>query len=264
MAAKRRFELEGHDVAGIRADNPGPLTLEGTNSWVVGRDPAWVIDPGPLISEHIALVAAEVQSRGGLGGVALTHSHADHSDGVALLLELAGEATVVGLPPHGNGVPSHGDVHGPLEAHALPGHSADHTAWVAGGVAFTGDAIFAESSVFVSPGRGSLSGYLDSLEALAARKPLLLAPGHGPVIADPQQRIHQQVAHRLDRERRLVESLAAGRRTVDELLAEVWDDVAPGLLPAAEVTLAAHLDRLDEEGRLPADVERPRVSGWIV
>ena len=264
MSENRQTDLGVHDAVGIRADNPGPLTLSGTNSWVVGRQLAWVIDPGPADPTHIERVVEEVKQRGGLGGIALTHSHSDHSEGIDMLVELAGEVPVIGAEPHGSGIPAHGSIYGPLETHSLPGHSADHVAYIAGGVAFTGDALFAQSSVFVSPGSGSLTGYLDSLQLLAARSPAVIAPGHGPLIENPTERINQQVAHRLERERRLVDALGVGHREIDALLGEVWDDVPDELIPAAAVTLAAHLDRLEETGRLPEGVERPDLPGWVV
>src|SRR5947209_12471199 len=78
-----RVEVPARDVIGVRADNPGPFTLTGTNSWVVGRDPAWLVDPGPALDAHVDELAAEIGARGGLGGIALTHDHGDHSGAVA-------------------------------------------------------------------------------------------------------------------------------------------------------------------------------------
>src|SRR6476646_7447428 len=77
-----RIELTGHDVVGIRAANAGPFTLTGTNSWVVGRDPAWLIDPGPVLDDHLQALSKEIEDRGGLGGIALTHDHPDHKEAV--------------------------------------------------------------------------------------------------------------------------------------------------------------------------------------
>src|SRR5438270_1971978 len=82
-----RLEAEGHDLVGIRAANPGPFTLAGTNSWIVGRDPAWLIDPGPFLDEHLAELDREIAGRGGLGGVALTHDHADHTEALPAVRE---------------------------------------------------------------------------------------------------------------------------------------------------------------------------------
>ncbi|HEX8205937.1 MAG TPA: MBL fold metallo-hydrolase, partial [Solirubrobacteraceae bacterium] len=71
--------LEAHDVALVRADNPGPFTLGGTNTWLAGRDPCWIVDPGPALDEHVEAVVRESERRGGAGGIALTHRHADHA-----------------------------------------------------------------------------------------------------------------------------------------------------------------------------------------
>src|SRR5215472_16224611 len=77
-----RIDLSRHDIVGIRAANPSPFSLSGTNSWIVGRDPAWVVDPGPSLDDHLAALADEIARRGGLGGILLTHDHHDHSESV--------------------------------------------------------------------------------------------------------------------------------------------------------------------------------------
>ena len=77
-----RIDVPGHDLVGIRAANPGPFTLSGTNSWIVARDPAWLVDPGPSLDEHVAALIAELEHRGGLGGIALTHHHPDHTEAI--------------------------------------------------------------------------------------------------------------------------------------------------------------------------------------
>jgi glyoxylase-like metal-dependent hydrolase (beta-lactamase superfamily II) len=252
--------LERHDVVGIRAGNPGPLSLGGTNSWIVGRDPAWVIDPGPPLPEHLDALAAELAARGGLGGIALTHDHPDHAEAVPALRERLGAAPVaaargaVELPLPGGGRA------GRLEALPTPGHAQDHLAFVLGEIAFTGDAVLGEGSVFLAPDPGALAGYLAGLKRLRARELALLCPGHGPLIEDPAAKLDAYIAHRLERERRVLDALARGLRTVDELLDAAWADVPPPLRPVAAITLAAHLDKLADEGRLPAGVERP--SGW--
>ena len=127
----------------------------------------------------------------------------------------------------------------------------------------TGDAVLGEGSVFVAPDPGALAGYLKALSRLHERELSLICPGHGPPVHDPAAKLDQYIAHRFERERRLVAALADGKRTVDELLDEVWDDAPPMLRPAAAVTLAAHLDKLDDEGRLPDGVERPQRPAWL-
>ena len=123
-----------------------------------------------------------------------------------------------------------------------------------------GDAVLGTGSVFVAPGPGSLAGYLAALRRLRALPLELLCPGHGPPVDDPAAKLDEYLAHRLDRERRLLDALARGLRSEDELLDNVWDDAPTALRFAAGVTLRAHLEKLSEEGRLPAGVEIPALE----
>lgn len=219
----------------MRADNPSALTLDGTNTYVVG---GWVVDPGPALDAHLAAVRRAVN--GGIEGVVLTHSHADHSEGADLL-----DAPVFR--------PNDGDEVGPFVAVSTPGHSADSVCLLLGSACFTGDTVLGEGSVFIAPGEGSLSAYLDSLRRLRSLDLEILYPGHGPEITDPAAKLDEYINHRLDRERRLLEALDSGLRTRDELLDAAWPDVPPDLRPAAALTLAAHLEKLSDENRLPPD-----------
>jgi glyoxylase-like metal-dependent hydrolase (beta-lactamase superfamily II) len=250
--------LTHYDILRMRAPNPGPLTLSGTNSWVVGRGPAWVVDPGPALDEHLERLSGAIEARGGLGGIALTHDHGDHSDAVGPLRErhpapLAGGRGVVDvlLGEHSR--------FGPFEAIATPGHAADHVALVADGACFTGDAVLGEGSVFISPYPGAMAGYLLALTRLRLRQDFnVLCPGHGPLVWDAHAKLEDYLAHRIDREHRLILALGEGRRTIEELLDAVWPEVSEELRPLATATLAAHLDKLEDEQVLPAGVERPR------
>ena len=235
----------------VRADNPGPFTLSGTNTWLVGRDPCWIVDPGPALDEHVAAVAAEAERLGGAAGMVLTHGHADHAGAV----DAVAAATGAGLHEA-----RAGEQTGPLLAVATPGHTADHLAFVVGDVALTGDAVLGEGSVFVV---GRLAEYLDALRALRAMGLAALLPGHGPVVEDAVAKLDEYVEHRLDRERRLLAALDAGARTVDEMLDAAWDDAPAALRQAAAATLGAHLEKLELEGRLPEGVERPKLPGGL-
>jgi glyoxylase-like metal-dependent hydrolase (beta-lactamase superfamily II) len=124
-------------------------------------------------------------------------------------------------------------------------------------VVFTGDAVLGEGSVFISPDPEALRGYLAALERVRALEPSLLCPGHGPVVTDPDAHLAGYLAHRRAREEALVGALERGLRGIDELLDAAWPDAPALLRGAAAITMAAHLDKLEEEGRLPADVERP-------
>jgi glyoxylase-like metal-dependent hydrolase (beta-lactamase superfamily II) len=129
-----------------------------------------------------------------------------------------------------------------------------------GTACFTGDAVLGEGSVFVAADPGALVGYLAGLQRLRELALEVLCPGHGPAIWNPEERMRGLVEHRLDRERRLLDALAVGARTTEELLDGAWSEVPGMLRPLAAVTLAAHLDKLAEEGRLPEDMERPAAS----
>ena len=252
-----RLEPPGHDLVGIRANNPGPFTLSGTNSWIVGHGPAWLVDPGPADEEHLAALSAEIGRRDALAGIALTHDHPDHAGAVVAIRGLYPDAPLAAARGDVDVVLADGDRFGPLEVVSTPGHAPDHLAFVTGTAALTGDAVLGEGSVFISPDPGALVAYLDGLGRLKTRNLAVLCPGHGPPVDDAAAKLDEYISHRLDRERRLLEALDQGRRSVDELLDAAWSEVPPPLRGAATVTLAAHLDKLADEGRLPAGVERP-------
>jgi glyoxylase-like metal-dependent hydrolase (beta-lactamase superfamily II) len=256
-------DVPARDVVGIRASNPGPFTLSGTNSWIVGRAPAWLVDPGPLLEQHVSALSAEITRRGGLGGIALTHDHLDHAEAVRAIRERFPAAPLAAARGDVDLRLAEGVRFGPLEALPTPGHAPDHIAFIADDVGFTGDAVLGQGSVFIAPDVGALAGYLEGLRHLRGRGLTLLCPGHGPLVSDVAAKLDEYVAHRLDREQRLLGALGDGLRGVDELLARVWDDAPPLLRPAAAMTLAAHLDKLDQEGRLPDGVERPRIGAGL-
>ncbi|HVW19195.1 MAG TPA: MBL fold metallo-hydrolase [Solirubrobacteraceae bacterium] len=251
MDASRR-----HDVALVRAGNPGPYTLEGTNGWVVGRGPCWIVDPGPLLDEHVAALLAVARERGGAAGVALTHGHADHAQAARAVADGAGGVPVAAMHPAlADVVLGDGDRLGPLEAVHVPGHAPDHLAFVtAAGACFAGDAVLGRGSVLVT---ADLAAYLAALRGLRARGLDAIFPGHGPVVEDADARLEEYVSHRLAREAALLAALRDGLRDADELLDRVWADAPAALRAGAARTLAAHLDKLAAEGRLPEGVRYP-------
>jgi glyoxylase-like metal-dependent hydrolase (beta-lactamase superfamily II) len=249
-----RLESPGHDVIGIRAANPGPFTLSGTNTWIYGREPGWLIDPGPALPDHLDAISTEIDARGGLGAVLLTHDHADHSEAVPELALRFSPVPLAAARGTVTALLADGDRFGPFEVLATPGHAPDHLTFVTrDGIAFTGDAVLGEGSVFV---QSQLREYLDSLRRLQMHGLSLIAPGHGPLVTDPEQKLTEYIDHRLARETTLVTALAEGRRTTVELLDAAWPDAPAQLWGAAAITLDAHLDKLAEEGRLPDGVQR--------
>jgi glyoxylase-like metal-dependent hydrolase (beta-lactamase superfamily II) len=226
-------------VVRVRAPNPSALTLEGTNTYVVGP---WVVDPGPHDEGHLEAVRRAAGD--GIEGVVLTHGHADHAEG----------AEALGVPVT---LPGDGETVGPFRALATPGHSADSVCLVTGSACFTGDTVLGSGSVFIAPGEGSLSDYLDSLRRLRELPLEVLCPGHGPYVWDPAAKLDEYIEHRLARERRLLDALDAGLRTRDELLDTAWSDAPPELRDFAALSLASHLEKLAEEGRLPDGTWEP-------
>lgn len=228
-------------VIRVRAPNPSPLTLDGTNTYVTR---GWVVDPGPGDERHLRAVLEAAGD--GIEGIVLTHDHPDHAEGAPALSDLSGAPVAT---------PGGGEIVGPFDVVATPGHSPDSVCLVAHRACFTGDTVLGAGSVFIAPGEGSLAAYLESLRELRRLDLEVLCPGHGPFVHDPRARIEEQLEHRLERERRLVAALDAGARTHDEMLDAAWSEVPPALRPAARLTLEAHLEKLRDEGRLPENLD---------
>jgi glyoxylase-like metal-dependent hydrolase (beta-lactamase superfamily II) len=238
--------LTPNGVTRVRASNPSPLTLDGTNTYVAE---GWVIDPGPDDPAHLDAVLAV----GPVEGIVLTHSHPDHAEGAPTLARRAGVEVV---QPRG------GERVGPFEAIATPGHSPDHVSLLFGRVLFSGDMVLGEGSVFVGGGDGSMAAYLDSLRRLLELDLDAICPGHGPVVWEPRAKLEEYLEHRLERERLVVQALEAGLSSRDEVLERAWSDVdldaGPYLRIAAGLTLDAHLEKLSAEGRLREAISRLR------
>ncbi len=245
--------MTGADVWLLRADNPGPMTLAGTNSWVVAVDGAvWVVDPGPDNDAHLDSLAALARQSGEPAGIALTHDHLDHSEGVEPLVRRLG----VPVLRFGNEIDS------PFGVLRTPGHASDHLVFTIGNSLFSGDLILGQSSTIVPPGGGTLIAYMESLRKVAALEPELILPGHGDPIEDAAAAVVAQREHRLTRERELQAALADHVYDREDLLDRVWSDVPPALRIAAHVTMQTHLEKLDLEDKLPADFEAEGRKSW--
>jgi glyoxylase-like metal-dependent hydrolase (beta-lactamase superfamily II) len=242
------------------------MTLTGTNSYLVDAGPtgnggAYLIDPGPADPGHLAAIRDAAAARDGIGGILLTHSHADHSaaapeiDAPLLWGEVGtGDESSGFSAPRAQADPEVGTpTVGPFTVIPTPGHAVDHCSFVWGRVCFCGDLVLGQgSSIVPSAARGgSLADYLESLRRLKALDLQLMCPGHGSWIGDPQAKLDEYLEHRLDRERKLVSALEAGERSRGRLLDAAWGDVPGGLRPAAALAMQAHLEKLEAEGRLP-------------
>jgi glyoxylase-like metal-dependent hydrolase (beta-lactamase superfamily II) len=248
-------------VTRVLAPNPSPLTLEGTNTFVVaepGAGTVVVIDPGPADERHALAVVEACRGRR-VELVLLTHTHVDHAEGARAFAERVGAPlaaiasgwSTAGAPDLASGDPvaAAGVELRPLPT---PGHAADHCCFAleAERAVFTGDHVLGRGTTVVEWPGGDMAAYLASLELLLPLRPSRLYPGHGPLVADAVARIEGYLAHRRDREAQVLAALAAGDRTPAEIVARVYAEVDPALHPAAELSVRAHLAKLAREGRV--------------
>jgi glyoxylase-like metal-dependent hydrolase (beta-lactamase superfamily II) len=244
----------------VLAPNPGPMTLDGTNTWVLaepGADSAVVVDPGPLHEGHLRRVVDTVKAAGrGVGITLLTHGHPDHSEGARRFAELTGTPVRALDPAHRLGEEGldEGDVVTvdglELRVLATPGHTADSLSFVvpADRAVLTGDTVLGRGTTVVAHPDGRLGAYLDSLRRLRdlaeAAEIGTVLPGHGPVLADALGAVSFYLAHRADRLAQVEAALAAGDRTPADVVRRVYADIDPVLWPAAELSVRAQLEYL--------------------
>lgn len=259
----------------VLAPNPGPMTLDGTNTWVLhapGAATALVVDPGPDDEDHLAAVLRVVESRGArVGQVLLTHGHLDHSEGAVSFARLAGTDSVRALDPAhrlGSQGLDDGDVvtAGDLELRVLatPGHTSDSLSFVldaddpASRGLLTGDTVLGRGTTVVAHPDGRLGPYLDSLRRLRSEVDAagvdLVLPGHGPVLHDARDVVDGYLSHRAQRLEQVRESVAAGAREPRAVVEAVYADVDRRLWPAAELSVRAQLEYLGV--RVPQDLPK--------
>jgi glyoxylase-like metal-dependent hydrolase (beta-lactamase superfamily II) len=244
----------------VLAPNPGPMTLDGTNTWVLaepGARRAVVIDPGPLDEDHLSRIASVVAAADRqVGLILLTHGHADHAEGAAAFAAEA-DAPVQALDPAlrlGAAGLVDGDVVSldglELRVLATPGHTADSLSFVlpAEAAVLTGDTVLGRGTSVVAHPDGRLADYLASLRRLLAlaeaAEVSTVLPGHGPVLTDGRGVLDYYLAHRSERLDAVAAALRAGDRTAAEVVRRVYVDVDPVLWPAAELSVQAQLDYL--------------------
>lgn len=237
----------------VRAPNPGPMTLDGTNTWVLrapGAAASVVADPGPDLPDHLAAVAGH----GPVAGILITHSHPDHVEGLARFQELTG-APVLDLDPDGDEL-----VGLAITRLATPGHTADSVSFLVAAagqqVVLTGDTILGRGTTVVAWPDGDLGDYLASLRRLSAVTGVPVLPGHGPALADCADAAAHYLHHRQARLDQVRQAMAAGATTPAAVVDAVYPEVDESLRPAAEWSAAAQLAYLRESptGSAPLDV----------
>ncbi|WP_327290357.1 MBL fold metallo-hydrolase [Streptomyces sp. NBC_01198] len=248
----------------VLAPNASPMTLDGTNTWIVAEPDsplAVVIDPGPLDEAHLARVVAAAEQAGKRVALTLlTHGHPDHAEGAARFAELT-RTPVRALDPAlrlGDEGLGAGDTvtTGGLELRvvATPGHTADSLSFLlpADAAVLTGDTVLGRGTTVVAHPDGRLGDYLDSLRRLQALTVDgavdTVLPGHGPVLGDARGAVEFYLAHRAHRLAQVETAIESGLRTPAEVVARVYADVDRALWPAAELSVRAQLDYLREHG----------------
>ncbi|WP_245667304.1 MBL fold metallo-hydrolase [Actinomadura macra] len=243
----------------VLAPNPSAMTLDGTNTWIIGEPGAEevvVVDPGPKDGRHLRRVVDIVASQGRrVGLVLLTHGHPDHAAGAAKFAGLAGERVRVRAldPRHrlGDEGLSEGDVitTGGLELRVMetPGHTDDSlTFWLpADGAVLTGDTVLGYGTTVLEGKLGDYMSSLDRLRTFAADMgAATILPGHGPKLDDPLAALDHYIDHRRERLAQVEAAVAAGASTAREVVERVYADVDKSLWPAAEWSVQSQLDYL--------------------
>lgn len=245
----------------VLAPNPGPMTLDGTNTWILGRPggPSVVVDPGPLDEGHLRAVHDDA---GEVVVTVLTHRHLDHSEGLPRFAELTGAGVRAADPTCAI---TTDDCDGRLTDGALiegteltirvlatPGHTSDSTSLLVtgeqGAWLLTGDMVLGRGTTVITHPDGDLGAYLDSLELLlnvvTEHEVRAILPGHGPVVSDPKRLLRFYREHRLERLEQVREALRLGDQTAGQIVARVYAEVDRSVWPAAEQSVLAQLEYL--------------------
>ncbi|MFG6594131.1 MBL fold metallo-hydrolase [Sulfitobacter sp. 1A13368] len=265
----------------IVAPNPSPMTYRGTNTYLLGETDVAVIDPGPDSSAHLEAILAAIKPGQRISHIIVTHTHLDHSPLARPLAERTGaevwafgdarsgrspvmrRLAEAGLMGGGEGVdhgfrPDHhlsdGDVlegNGwALEVLHTPGHIGNHVSLAWGDACLTADHVMGWATSLVSPPDGDLTDFMASCEKLGARQWRVFYPGHGAPVSDPNARLDWLVAHRRAREVSILDALAAGPATAEDLARAIYTETPAALLGAATRNVLAHLVDLTGRGRV--------------
>lgn len=259
----------------VLCGNPGPFTYRGTNSWIIGQgDSVAILDPGPIDAAHLAALLEATKGER-ITHILVSHTHRDHSPGVAALKAATGAPSYAFgphmTPPEQGGEGGDHDFRPDViladgatvagsdwrvTALHTPGHCANHLCFAlenahTSRTLFSADHVMSWSTSVVSPPDGDMAAYMNSLAKLQARgDDDLYLPGHGPPLPNPQPFVAALAAHRREREARILEELRRARRASAEALVPPVYGAAldPRLIPAAARSLTAHLIKLAAEG----------------
>ncbi len=263
----------------LTAPNKGPFTYTGTGTFIIGTDSVAIIDPGPLMNDHIEGLLEAIGDKI-LSHILVTHTHLDHSPASEPLSAATG-APIFAFGPHGTGKggglddevveegadksfsPTNKLKDGALikgedwtfKAIHTPGHTSNHICfhWLEENVIFTGDHIMGWSTSVISPPDGDMGAYMASLEKLKATQAKALYPTHGPAILNPNEFISSLIAHRKERGSQIYEAVSSGKHNLQDITAQVYSHIGPELRMAAERNTLAHLIHLVEQTKISSD-----------
>ncbi len=256
----------------IMAPNPSLFTYRGTGTYVVGRGNVAVIDPGPNLSQHVAAIADSLRGET-ITHIVITHTHSDHSSAARPLQSVCG-APIFGHALKKNQLDAEGfeeELDGEfvptvevldgdvivgdgwtLDCVHTPGHMSNHFCYrlAEERALFSGDHVMGWSTTVIIPPYGSMKAYLESLEKLLGADDQVYYPTHGPAIRSPAKFVKALIAHRIERQDKVIDSLRRGNSTVQSIVVDVYQDVDRALHPAAARSVLATLIKLWEEGRV--------------
>jgi glyoxylase-like metal-dependent hydrolase (beta-lactamase superfamily II) len=268
-AAERPTMTTPNHIRHYTANNPGIMTLKGTNQYVVGKETVVVIDVALSQDSNLDGIIEQVEAMGGkkIEKILLTHIHSDHCGGALALRKRCGAK--LGIHRSRAGYLGGEDFQygdndriafggGELQVLHTPGHESGHCCFYESGdkVLFSGDNILGYGTAVIRPPDGNMTDYLQSLERLLEFDISLMLPGHGPLIGKPEAKIKEYIEHRRLREKQVLAALGKGRNTIGDITEMIYVDVSPALQRVAEFSVQAHLEKLIKEGRVKQESGR--------
>ena len=256
-------------IGKFTADNPGIMTLQGTNQYIVGKDGGLVIDVALSTDSNMDGIIEQAEAMGvrKIDKILLTHIHRDHCGGALALRKRCGAKLGIHRSRKGylggedfqyddnDRLPFDG---GELQVLHTPGHESGHCCFYDAGerVLFSGDNILGYGTAVIHPPDGNMTDYMQTLERLLGFDISLILPGHGPMVGKPEAKIREYIKHRLEREQQVLAALGSGRQTIGDVTQMIYVDISPALQRVAEFSVQAHLEKLLREGKIKREGAR--------